>query len=151
MRSLLSAPESSPVVLKTRQWNGTRQVLKATRLGPDDDSCGAVQTIDQAVGGHAPHGIGLAVDPRGDAIAIGDRVHPDGLPDSPRDIAINHFDRAAGAWGRAVLVEGQTARSPHLPSASVSGGQALLGWLQPEGDVNRVKALLQPLTTATTQ
>lgn len=144
----IGSDASGNVHLMWTHWNGTRQVLKATRLGPDDDSCGAVQTIDQAVGGWAAHGAGLAVDARGDAIAIWDRVDPDGLPDSPRNIAINHFDRAAGAWGRAVLVEGQTtSRAVHLPSASVSGGQALLGWLQPEGDVNRVKVLLQPLAS----
>ena len=86
-------------------------------------------------------------DPRGDAIAIWDRVEGDGS-EAPSNIAINRFDRVTGTWASAVLIEGQAdiAFSSRRPSASASGGQALLGWIQAEGGVNRVKALLQPLT-----
>jgi hypothetical protein len=44
-----------------------------------------------------------------------------------------------------VLAETQPGNATS-PRASAAGGQALLGWIQEEGGVNRVKALLQPLT-----
>jgi hypothetical protein len=37
------------------------------------------------------------------------------------------------------------------PLASANAGQALLGWIQVEGGVRRVKALLQPLTDTPSQ
>ena len=140
------------VHLMWTEWNGTRLALKAARLEPGATSCGAVQLIDRAVGGHVPFLAALAVDPRGDAIAIWDRVEGDGS-EAPSNIAINRFDRVTGTWASAVLVEGQAdiAFSSRRPSASASGGQALLGWIQPEGGANRIKALLQSLDSPPSQ
>jgi hypothetical protein len=141
------------VHLTWTEWDGTRTALKAARLEPGAVSCNAVQTIDRAVGGHVPFAADLAVDPRGDAIAIWDSVQGDQGSEAPSNIAINRFDRSTGAWARAVLVEGQAdiAFSSRRPSASASGGQALLGWIQPERGVNRVKVLLQPLADTPSQ
>ena len=72
---------------------------------------------------------------------------------APSNIAINRFDRVTGTWASAVLIEGQAdiAFSSRRPSASASGGQALLGWIQPEGGANRIKALLQSLDSPPNQ
>jgi hypothetical protein len=143
----IGSDASGNVHLTWGEWDGTRQVLKAARLEPGAVRCDAVQVIDRAVGGHAYPPADLAVDPQGDAIVIWDSVRGEGGADAASNIAINRFDRATGTWAAAVLIEGQTDiwLSNRIPSASASGGQALLGWLQPEGGVNRVKALLQPL------
>lgn len=139
------------VHLMWTEWDGMRTVLKAARLDPGAASCSAVQSIDRAVGGSA-YRADLAVDPLGDAIAIWDRIDGGGS-EARSDIAINRFDRATGAWTKAVLVEAQPdiAFSSRRPRASASGGQALLGWIQPEGGANRVKALLQPLANTPSQ
>jgi hypothetical protein len=126
------------------QTDGNRTALKAFRLDAADFSCGPVHVVDLALGGGAARA-DLAVDPLGDAIAIWQQFEG-GRPDdgSRSNIAVARFDRAAGAWAPAVLAENQPGNAIS-PSASASGGQALLGWIQSEGGVNRVKALLQPL------
>jgi hypothetical protein len=118
---------------------GMRTALKAMRLDQAGASCGAVQVINSAVGGGAEFA-DLAFDPTGHAIAVWwqfEGVRP--------NIAMNRFDGATGTWGSAVFAEMQPG-DVLRPFASVNGGQALLGWIQVEGGVRRVKALLQPLT-----
>jgi hypothetical protein len=90
-------------------------------------------------------------DPHGNAIAIW-RQFEGGRPDdgSRSNIAINRFDRATGAWSSAVFAETQPGNAIS-PGASANAGQALLGWSQAEGAVNRVKALLQPVTSTRSQ
>jgi hypothetical protein len=121
---------------------GMRTALKAVRL--TGDVCSAAQLIDSAVAGAAAQA-DLGVDPLGDAIAIWQQFEG-GRPDdgSHSNIAINRFDRTAGAWASAVFAEMQPGNAIS-PRASASGGQVLLGWIQSEGGANRVKALLQPL------
>jgi hypothetical protein len=123
---------------------GTRTALKAVRVDPAGVACSGVQVIDSAVGGGAARA-GLGIDPQGNAIAIWQQFEG-GRPDdgSRSNIAINRFDGAAGTWAGAVLAETQPGNAVN-PRISASGGQALLGWIQPEGGANRVKALLQPL------
>jgi hypothetical protein len=113
-------------------------------------ACDAVRVIDRAVGGGAGRA-DLGVDPQGNAIAIWQQFEG-GRPDdgSRSNIAVNRFDRATGAWAKAVLVETEPGNAIS-PGASASGGRALLGWIQSEGGVNRVKALLQPLADAPSQ
>jgi hypothetical protein len=149
----IGSDASGNVHLTWSEFDGTRQVLKAARLEPGAARCDAVQVIDRAVGGSAYAPADLAVDPRGDAIVIWDSLQGEGGGYTPSNIAINRFDRATGTWAAAVLVEGQTVSllNPRSPSASASGGQALLGWIQPEGGVNRIKVLLQPLDETPSQ
>jgi hypothetical protein len=127
------------------EGNGTRTALKALRLDHAGAACSAVQLIDGAVGGGASRA-DLGVDPLGNAMAIWQQFEG-GRPDdgSRSNIAINRFDGAAGTWASAVLAEAEPGNAIS-PRASANGGQALLGWIQDEGGVNRVKALLQPLT-----
>ena len=127
-----------------------RTALKAVRLDPSGATCSAVQVIDRAVGGGAARA-DLGVDPLGNAIAIWQQFEGGRADDGSRsNIAINRFDRITANWGSAVLAETQPGDA-FSPRASATGGQALLGWIQAEGGVNRVKALLQPLTTAARQ
>jgi hypothetical protein len=124
------------------ETDGMRTALKAVRL--DAAACSAVTVIDRAVGGGAARA-DLGVDPLGHAIAIWQQFEG-GRPDdgSRSNIAINRFDASAGAWASAVFAETQPGNAIS-PRTSANGGQALLGWIQSEGGVNRVKALLQPL------
>ena len=130
--------------------DGMRTALKAMRLDQAGLACDAVRVIDRAVGGGAGRA-DLGVDPQGNAIAIWQQFEG-GRPDdgSRSNIAINRFDRATGAWAKAVFAETQPGNAIS-PSTSASGGQALLGWIQSEGGANRVKALLQPLANPPTQ
>ena len=100
--------------------------------------------IDGAVGGSAAGGVDLGVDPLGNAIAIWQQLK------GGTNIAINRFDGATGTWASAVLAEAEPGNAIS-PDASANGGQALLGWIQEEGGVNRVKALLQPLSDTPSQ
>jgi hypothetical protein len=132
--------------------DGTRTALKALRLDHAGAAGEAAQVIDSAVGRNAWRA-DLAVDPRGDAIAIWNQFEGNlpgvGPPEdaSRGNIAINRFDRATASWDSAVLAETEPGDTGFQgPRASANGGQALLGWIQAEGGVNRVKALLQPLT-----
>ena len=138
------------LVLWTETTAGCATALKAIRVDPAGAACSAVQVIDSAVGGGAARA-DLAVDPQGNAIAIWQQFEG-GRPDdgSRSNIAINRFDGATGTWASAVFAETQPGNAIS-PSASASGGQALLGWIQDEGGVNRVKALLQPLTNTPSQ
>jgi hypothetical protein len=125
---------------------GMRTALKALRLDQAGVACDAVRVIDSAVGGGAARA-DLGVDPQGDAIAIWQQFEGDRPDDGSRsNIAINRFDRTAGAWTSAILAETQAGNAVS-PRASAGGGEALLGWIQAEGGVNRVKALLQPLAS----
>jgi hypothetical protein len=86
----------------------------------------------------------LGVDLQRNAIAIWEQFEAGSPGDGSRsNIAINRFDRATGAWASAVLAETLPGNAIS-PSTSAHGGQALLGWIQTEGGVHRVKALLQP-------
>jgi hypothetical protein len=134
----------SALVLWTERI-GMRTALKAIRVDLGDScSGGAMQVIDSAVGGGAARA-DLGVDRQGNAIAIWQQFeagHPD--DGSRSNIAINRFDGATGTWANAVFAETQPGNAIG-PRASASGAEALLGWIQVEGGVNRVKALLQPL------
>jgi hypothetical protein len=95
----------------------------------------------------------VAVYPVGDAMAFCNlfvvNVPGVGPPEvaSRGNIAINRFDRTTASWDSAVLAETEPGDTGFQgPRASANGGHALLGWIQAEGGVNRVKALLQPLT-----
>ena len=137
--------ETSGVALVLWTENdGTRTALKTISMAPAGTSCSAVQVIDGAVGGGAAQA-DLAVDPQGRAMAIWQQFEG-GRPDdgSRSNIAISRFD---GGWSDAVLAETQPGNAIS-PRASANGGQALLGWIQSEDGVNRVKALLQPLVDA---
>jgi hypothetical protein len=124
---------------------GTRTALKALRVF--EASCSAIEVIDRAVGGGAARA-DLGVDALGHAIAIWQQFEGGRADDGSRsNIAINRFDGAAGAWAGAVLAEAQPGNALS-PRVSAAAGQALLGWIQAEGSVNRVKALLQPLAEA---
>lgn len=131
----------------------TRTALKAIRLNPDGAVCvpaGVAEVIDSALGGGA-WAVDLSVEPLGDAIAIWQQFEGGRALDNSRtSIAINHFDVATGTWEGAVLAETQPGDAIS-PSASAGGGQALLGWIQAEGGVNRIKVLLQPLNDTTGQ
>jgi hypothetical protein len=124
---------------------GTRTALMAMRI--DGAVCSAPEVLDRAIGGGAARA-DLGVDAAGDAIAIWQQFEG-GRPDdgSRSNIAINRFDAVAQLWSGAVVAETQSGNAIS-PSASASGGQALLGWIQSENGVNRVKALLQPLGNA---
>ena len=141
----LGSDGNGNALLLWTESDGMRTALKAMRLDQAGLACEAVQVIDSAVGGGAGRA-DLGVDPQGNAIAIWQQFEG-GRPDdgSRSNIAVNRFDRATGAWAKAVLAETQTGNAIS-PSTSANGGQALLGWIQAEGGVNRVKALLQPLT-----
>ena len=117
--------------------------LKAIRVDPTGAASSAAQVIDGAVGSSGAFYADLAVDPLGHAIAIWQRGDPS-LLGSRSDIGINRFDAATGTWDSAVFAEAEPGNAIS-PDASANGGQALLGWIQAEGGVNRVKALLQPL------
>jgi hypothetical protein len=138
---------SGNALLLWTQTDGNRTALKAFRLAHDDFSCGPVHIVDLALGGGAARA-DLGVDPQGNAIAIWQQFEG-GRPDdgSRSNIAIARFDRAAGAWAPAVLAETEPGNAIS-PRASANGGKALLGWIQSEGGVNRVKALLQSLDGA---
>jgi hypothetical protein len=132
--------------------DGKRTALKALRLDHAGAACEAAQVIDSAVGRNAWRA-DLAVDPLGDAIAIWNQFEGNlpgvGPPEdaSRGNIAINRFDRTTASWDSAVLAETEPGDTGFQgPRASANGGHALLGWIQAEGGVNRVKALLQPLT-----
>jgi hypothetical protein len=127
------------------QIDGERSAaLKAVRLDHAAAACTVVLTIDRAVGGAAARA-DLAVEPQGNAIAIWQQFEGSRPDDGSRsNIAINRFDGATGTWASAVLAETQPGDAIS-PRASANGGQALLGWIQSDGGVNRVKALLQPL------
>lgn len=131
----------------------TRTALKAIRLNPDGAVCvpaGVAEVIDSALGGGA-WGVDLSVEPLGDAVAIWQQFEGGRALDNSRaNIAINRFDGATGTWAGAVLAETQPGDAIS-PSASAGGGQALLGWIQAEGGVNRIKVLLQPLNDTTGQ
>ncbi len=122
---------------------GTRTALKAIRVL--ESSIGAVEIIDRAVGGGAARA-DLGVDPQGAAIAIWQQFEG-GRPDdgSRSNIAINRFDGNTGAWRRRAVFAERQPGNAISPRASAAAGQALLGWIQAEGGVNRVKALLLPL------
>jgi len=125
-------------------FNRTRRALKAIRVNPAGASCSAVQVVDSALGGGAA-GADLGIDPAGNAIAIWQQFESPFIELSRSNIAINRFDAATGTWAAAVLAELQSGNGLS-PRASVPmAGQALLGWIQAEGDANRVKALLQPM------
>ena len=121
---------------------GTRTALMAMRI--DGAVCNAPEVLDRAIGGGAARA-DLGVDAAGDAIAIWQQFEG-GRPDdgSRSNIAINRFDAIASLWSGAVLAETQSGNAIS-PSASASGGQALLGWIQAENGINRVKAALQSL------
>jgi hypothetical protein len=123
---------------------GMRTALKAVRLDSTGAACSLAQVIDRAIGGGAARA-DLGVAPHGDAMAIWQQFEG-GRPDdgSRSNIAINRFDRTAGAWASAVFAETQPGNAIS-PRASANGGQALLGWIQSEGGADHVKALLQPL------
>jgi hypothetical protein len=125
------------------QGDGMRTTLKALPLDGDGMACSARQTIDSALGGGAARA-DLAVDPRGNAIAIWQQFEG-GRPDdgSRSNIAISRFDGATGTWKRAELAETQPGQASS-PRASTVGGQALLGWIQSENGANRVKVVLHP-------
>ena len=144
----LGSDANGNALLLWTESDGMRTALKAVRV--TSVACGAVQVIDSAVGGGAGRA-DLGVDPQGNAVAIWQQFEG-GRPDdgSRSNIAINRFDRATGAWAKAVLVETQTGNAIS-PSTSANGGQALLGWIQSEGGANRVKALLQPLANTPSQ
>ena len=123
---------------------GARTALKAIRVDDAGAACSVAQVIDSAVGGGAARA-DLGVDPQGHAIAIWQQFEGGRADDGSRsNIAINRFDGATSAWAGAVFAETQPGNATE-PRASVSGGQALLGWIQSEGGANRVKARLQPL------
>jgi len=146
----LGSDGAGNALLLWTESDGMRTTLKAMRLDPSGLACDAVRVIDRAVGGGAGRA-DLGVDPQGNAIAIWQQFEG-GRPDdgSRSNIAINRFDRATGAWGSAVFAETQPGNAIS-PSASASGGQALLGWIQSEGRAKRVKALLQPLANPPSQ
>jgi len=122
--------------------DGTRTALKAMRL--DGAVCNAPEVLDRAIGGGAARA-DLAVDAQGNAIAIWQQFEGNRPDDGSRsNIAINRFDAATSLWSGAMLAESQ-AGNAISPSASAGGGQALLGWIQSEGGINRVKAALQSL------
>jgi hypothetical protein len=130
---------------------GMRTALKAIRVDSGASCSGsAMQVIDSAIGGGAARA-DLGVDPLGDAIVIWQQFEGGRIDDGSRsNIAINRFDRATGAWANAVFAETQPGNAIS-PRASANGGQALLGWIQLEDGVNRVKALLQPLVDPPSQ
>jgi hypothetical protein len=140
-----SDARGTTLVLWTQIVGGRSAVLKAVGLDPAGATCSVVQVIDRAVGGFAARA-DLAVDPQGNAMAIWQQFEGPNRPDdgARSNIAINRFERAHGTWASAVLAETQPGNATS-PRASAAGGQALLGWIQEEGGVNRVKALLQPL------
>jgi hypothetical protein len=146
----LGSDGNGNALLLWTESDGMRTALKAMRLDQAGLACDAVRVIDRAVGGGAGRA-DLGVDPQGNAIAIWQQFEG-GRPDdgSRSNIAVNRFDRATGAWAKAVLVETEPGNAIS-PGASASGGRALLGWIQSEGGVNRVKALLQPLADAPSQ
>lgn len=120
---------------------GLRRALKAVRVDDVGATCSAAQVIDSAVGGGAARA-DLGIDPQGRAVAIWQQFEGGRADDGSRsNVAISRFD---GTWGGAAFAETQpgNAISPH---ASASGGQALLGWIQPEDGDNHVKALLHAL------
>ena len=121
---------------------GMRTALKAVRVDHTGATCSPVQVIDRAVGGGAAR-VDLGVDPLGNAVAVWQQFEG-GRPDdgSRSNIAINRFDNASGAWADAVLAETQPGDAVD-PRASASGAKSLIGWIQSEGDANRVKALVQ--------
>ena len=124
--------------------DGMRTALKTIRLDDAGAVCSAVQTIDRAIGGGAGPA-DLGVDESGNAIAIWQQFEGGNPDDGSRsNIALSRFDRATGAWSKAVFAETQPGNAIS-PRASASGGQALLGWIQSEGGANRVKVVLQPL------
>ena len=127
------------------QRDGTRTALKAMRI--DGAVCSAAEVLDRAIGGGAASA-DLGVDAQGNAIAIWQQFEG-GRPDdgSRSNIAINRFDAATGLWSGAAFAETQ-AGNAISPGASAGGGQMLLGWIQSQGGVNRVKALVQPLAAA---
>jgi hypothetical protein len=131
--------------------DGTRTALEAIRVDHVGAACSAVQVIDSAVGGGAARA-DLGVDPLGHAIAIWQQFEG-GRPDdgSRSNIAINRFDGATGTWASAVFAETQPGNAISPSASTPVGGQALLGWIQAEGGANRVKALLQPLTSTPSQ
>ena len=146
----LGSDGNGNALLLWTESDGMRTALKAMRLDQAGLACDAVRVIDRAVGGGAARA-DLGVDPQGNAIAIWQQFEG-GRPDdgSRSNIAVNRFDRATGAWTKAMLVETQPGNAIS-PSAGANGGQALLGWIQAEGSVNRVKALLQPLVNPPSQ
>jgi hypothetical protein len=134
------------MVLFTQLENGgSFAALYAVRVDHTGAACSGVEKIDRAVGGVAVEA-DLAVDPQGHAMAIWRHFEGRNRPaeGSRSNIAINRFDAATGTWAGAVLAETEPGNAIS-PRASANGGQALLGWIQDEGGVNHVKALLQPL------
>jgi hypothetical protein len=126
------------------QNDGTRTALKALRLDDAGIACGDVRTIDHILGGGAAQA-DLAVDPRGDAIVIWQQFEGGRANDGSRsNIAISRFVGTAGTWLPAMLAETGPGNASS-PRASANSGQALLGWLQSEGGVNRVKVVLKSL------
>jgi hypothetical protein len=129
------------------ETDGTQAAVKTIRVDRTGATCNPIHALDRAGGGHTPHA-NLAVDPGGNAIAIWQQFQGGGTDDgSRRDIAISRFDHATGTWTDAVLAETEPGHAIS-PRASAAGGQALLGWIQAEGGVNRVRALLQPISDA---
>ena len=129
------------------ETDGTQAAVKTIRVDRTGATCNPIHALDHAGGGHTPHA-NLAVDPGGNAIAIWQQFQGGGTDDgSRRDIAISRFDHATGTWTDAVLAETEPGHAIS-PRASAAGGQALLGWIQAEGGVNRVRALLQPISDA---
>jgi hypothetical protein len=142
-----SDADGNMLVLWTEN-SGVRTALKAIRVGPDA-VCTTAQVIDSAVGGGGTRA-DVGVDLQGRAIAIWQQFEG-GRPDdgSRSNIAVNRFDGATGAWTSAVFAETEPGDAIS-PRVSARGGQALLGWIQPEAGANRVQVLLQPLDDAPT-
>ena len=129
------------------EFDGTQTAVNTVRVDRTGATCSPVQALDRAGGGGAVQA-DLAVDPLGNAIAIWQQFEGGRTDDNSRsNIAISRFDHATGTWTGAVLAETQPGNAIS-PRASAAGGQALLGWIQVEGGVNRVKALLQPIGEA---
>jgi hypothetical protein len=150
-QSIASDADGNALVLWTESV-GTRTALKAIRLDAAGAACEAAQVIDSAVGGGAEFA-DLAFDSTGHAIAAWTQFEG-GRPFNGRgNIAMNRFDGATGTWGSAVFAATQPVDvgRPLFPSVSANGGQALLGWVEFEGNVWRVKALLQPLADTPSQ
>ena len=103
--------------------DGVRSVLKAIRV--DGAACNSPEVIDRAVGGGAASA-DLAVDAGGNALAIWQQFEG-GLPNdgSRSNIAVSRFDSTMQLWTKAVFAETQAGNATS-PSASASGGQALL-------------------------
>ena len=90
----------------------------------------------------------MAVDGHGSAIVVWQQFEGGHPGDGSRsNIALARFDDATGTWSPAVLAETQAGDATG-PRVSESRGQALVGWIQFEGGVWRVKATVVPMHDA---